>query len=142
MRLSDDVCNDLLAGIMEQDKTRRGTQRSYNRAFKTRILRECAQPGANVSQVARAHGMNTNNIYRWRRQLARGELQLVGGAEFIPVDLAPSARNSEAKPVTQPMTAPAAPIEVRLQRGPVQVTVRWPVCAGRDCAAFLLELLR
>ncbi len=33
--------------------------------------------------------MNTNNIYRWRRQLAGGELRLVGVAEFVLVDMAP-----------------------------------------------------
>ncbi|WP_448153154.1 transposase [Castellaniella caeni] len=45
----------------------------------SRVLRECARPGATVSSVAHAHGMNTNNIYRWRRQPACSELKLVGG---------------------------------------------------------------
>ncbi|WP_084386807.1 transposase [Castellaniella caeni] len=69
---------------MRQDEPGgRTRQRSYNRACKTRVLRECAQPGATVSSAAHAHGMNTNNIYRWRRQVARGELKLVGAAARV-----------------------------------------------------------
>jgi len=32
------------------------------------------EPGASVSEVARAHGVNANQVFKWRRALERGEL--------------------------------------------------------------------
>lgn len=127
---------------MEQDKVGHRRSRSFNRALKTRILRECAQPGASVSQVARVHDISTTNIYRWRQQLARGELRLVGGAEFIPVEVKPTAKGPQAAARPPAPSAQAGTIEVELHGACLRATVRWPVQAGRDCAAFLQELLR
>ncbi|CAM5779902.1 transposase [Castellaniella caeni] len=129
---------------MEQGKTQRGVPpRSYNRAFKTRILRECAQPGATVAQVARAHGMNTNNIYRWRRQLAVGELKLVGGAEFVALEIASAPKVMARDAIAaQPPAACAMAIEVQVQRAALHVKLSWPVQAAGECAAWLRELLR
>lgn len=131
---------------MRQDEPGgRARQRSYNRAFKMQILRECAQPGATVSGVADAHGMNTNNIYRWRRQVARGELKLVGGAEFVALEISPTPVLPASAAPTQsgrPMAPSAATIEVELQRGAVHVKLSWPVQAAGPCADWLREVLR
>ena len=32
------------------------------------------EPGASVALVARAHGVNANQVFKWRRALKRGEL--------------------------------------------------------------------
>jgi len=32
------------------------------------------EPGASVALVARAHGVNANQVFKWRRALRRGEL--------------------------------------------------------------------
>jgi transposase len=32
------------------------------------------EPGASVALVARAHGVNANQLFKWRRALKRGEL--------------------------------------------------------------------
>ena len=32
------------------------------------------EPGAWVAEVARAHGMNANQLFKWRRAFERGEL--------------------------------------------------------------------
>jgi len=32
------------------------------------------EPGASVALVARAHGVNPNQVFKWRRALKRGEL--------------------------------------------------------------------
>ena len=31
------------------------------------------EPGASVSQIAQAHGVNTNQVFKWRRAFERGE---------------------------------------------------------------------
>ena len=32
------------------------------------------KPGASVAEVARAHGVNANQVFKWRRAFERGEL--------------------------------------------------------------------
>ena len=32
------------------------------------------KPGASVAQVAQAHGVNANQVFKWRRAFDRGEL--------------------------------------------------------------------
>jgi transposase len=32
------------------------------------------EPGASVADVARAHGLNANQVFKWRRAFERGEL--------------------------------------------------------------------
>jgi transposase len=59
---------------------------------KRRIAELTLEPGASVALVARAHGVNANQVFKWRRALKRGELnELTGSAALLPVMLsAPS----------------------------------------------------
>ncbi|MBB5061645.1 transposase [Granulicella aggregans] len=44
------------------------------------------EPGASVSEVARAHGVNANQVFKWRRSWERGELT-DGYAALLPVSV-------------------------------------------------------
>lgn len=53
------------------------------------------EPGASVAEVARAHGVNANQVFKWRRALESGEL--VEQCALLPVSVsAPSALATEA----------------------------------------------
>jgi transposase len=41
---------------------------------KLAIVQLTLRPGTSVSEVARAHGMNANQLFKWRRAYERGEL--------------------------------------------------------------------
>jgi transposase len=41
---------------------------------KRRIVELTQEPGASVAEVARAHGVNANQVFKWRRAFERGEL--------------------------------------------------------------------
>jgi len=41
---------------------------------KRRIVELTFEPGASVAQVAQAHGVNANQVFKWRRAFKRGEL--------------------------------------------------------------------
>jgi transposase len=41
---------------------------------KLKIVKLTLQPGASVAEVARAHGVNANQVFTWRRAFNRGEL--------------------------------------------------------------------
>jgi transposase len=76
------------------DAARRGRRRRPA-SEKLQIVRLTMEPGASVAEIARAHGVNANQVFKWRRLYERG--QLVDGASrataLLPVtisaDLAP-----------------------------------------------------
>jgi transposase len=41
---------------------------------KRQIVQLTLEPGAKVAEVARAHGLNANQVFKWRRAFERGEL--------------------------------------------------------------------
>jgi transposase len=43
-------------------------RRQYSEALKRRMVAETLAPGASVSVVARRHDVNSNQLFRWRRQ--------------------------------------------------------------------------
>lgn len=56
-------------------------------AEKRLIVEQTLVPGASVARVARAHGVNANQVFRWRREFARGELSQPASAPgaLLPV---------------------------------------------------------
>jgi transposase len=42
---------------------------------KRRIVKETLQPGASVARVARAHGVNANQVFGWRQLYRQGRLE-------------------------------------------------------------------
>lgn len=104
----------------------RSNRRVHSSAFKSQVLAECRQPGASVSAVAIAHGLNTNVVRKW---LAGRGLKRMGLAaptvvsaaapalQFVPVDLAQPERV-----VVSPATA--ADIRIELERAGLQVKLQ------------------
>lgn len=58
-------------------------------AEKRRIVELTLLPGASVALVARAHGVNANQVFKWRREFERGELSepVSPSASLLPVVL-------------------------------------------------------
>jgi len=56
-------------------------------AEKRRIVEETLLPGASVARVARAHEVNANQVFYWRRLYHRGRLgaQNMGPTSLLPV---------------------------------------------------------
>ena len=54
-------------------------------AEKRRIVELTLVPGASVALVARAHGVNANQVFKWRREFERGELSEPVSASLLPV---------------------------------------------------------
>jgi transposase len=76
---------------------------------KERIVAASLEPGANASEVARAAGIHTSRLYRWRRELC----ERVGRAQgFAAVTIAPTAAAA----------APVGVIEIELGRARLRIT--------------------
>jgi transposase len=117
------------------DEAKRETRRRHSAQLKSRVLDECAVPGASVAKVALSHGLNANLVHRWRR-VAEGREPAVRAA---------AARTEEF--VALPMRAvrsESVPEEIRIEvrRAGLLVTVSWPVSAAASSAMWLRELLR
>jgi transposase len=69
---------------------------------KLEIVQLTLQPGASVAEIARAHGVNANQVFKWRRAFERGELNAPCAA-LIPVTVAsPGDENRETEEVAIP----------------------------------------
>ncbi len=57
---------------------------------KRRIAELTFEPDASVALVARAHGVNANQVFKWRRALKRGELSepTAASTSLLPVVVA------------------------------------------------------
>jgi transposase len=62
-------------------------RREYSEALKRRMVAETLEFGASVSIVARRHDVNSNQLFRWRRQLL--PKAVVESGAMVPVDIAP-----------------------------------------------------
>jgi transposase len=66
-----------------------GHRRRRSVAEKLQIVQLTLEPGASVAEVGRAHGVNANQLFKWRRQYERGQLGKVGvpSTALLPVTL-------------------------------------------------------
>ena len=62
-------------------------RRQYSEALKRQMVAETQVPGASVSIVARRHDVNSNQLFRWRRQLL--PKTAVESGAMVPVAIAP-----------------------------------------------------
>ena len=111
-------------------------RRRHSDQLRAQVLSECTQAGASVAGIALAHGLNANLVHKWRRlareRQARGALQASARPEFVALALPPA-----------PTTAPMQPgIHMEVRRGAATMSIRWPVAAAPECAAWLREWLR
>ena len=134
-----------------------GSRRRHSDELKAKVLAACDEPGASISGVALAHGLNANLVRKWRcgrgAKLAgtaitpavpnRASTPMVGAtAEFVALEM-PASRKAAARAATEATAAAPigeALIQIELRRGPLHLNVRWPTSAAEDCRAWLSEL--
>ena len=65
-----------------------GRRREWPEALKRRMVAETLEPGASVSIVARRHDVNTNQLFKWRRELLPKTVpSVVEGNTMVPVEI-------------------------------------------------------
>ena len=69
--------------------TKQPKRRQYSEALKRQMVAETQVPGASVSIVARRHDVNSNQLFRWRRQLL--PKAAVDSGAMVPVEVAPDS---------------------------------------------------
>jgi len=110
-------------------------------AEKRRIVEETLVEGASVARVARAHGVNANQVFGWRRLYLAGRLgDPTPGMKLLPV------RVSESVPASLPMErssidfAKLQPSTIHIELRQAQVRIEGS--ADPALVRVLLECLR
>jgi transposase len=107
-------------------------------AEKRRIVEETLVEGASVARIARAHGVNANQVFYWRKQYKGGRL---GAAVLLPVTVTSERPRLLTAPALEvSSSAPQNVGTIHLQLGQVQVRIERS--ADPVLVRLLLECLR
>jgi transposase len=93
---------------------------------KRRIIEETLVPGASVARVARAHGVNANQVFGWRQLYRQGRLERKEDTpSLLPVRVTSAAVAEAARPVpTTAKRAPSGVIHLELPKGQLRIAGR------------------
>ena|SRR6266436_1995154 len=99
------------------------TKRTAGRRFrsaeeKQRIIEEALVPGVSVAAVARAHGINANMLFSWRKMYRAGLLnEDAPGVRLLPVRVHEEKERKPSGFQAQPGRRESSSMEVRLAKG-------------------------
>ena len=128
----------------ERIVVKREPRRRRTVAEKRRIVEQTFEPGASVAKVARAHGVNANQVFAWRRQYRQG---LLGDGQAEAVNLLPvhvtgtrlsKAHRAGRRQAAQGSAEAAGAIYVELPKGQLRITGRVDAEALRTVLEQLL----
>jgi transposase len=91
--ISVEDCAMMQSGMSEVRRVRRWRSVTEKR----QIVQLTMEPGASVAEVAREHGVNANQVFKWRRAWERGELT-DGYAALLPVTVSSSVEPENKMP--------------------------------------------
>lgn len=100
-------------------------RRRYSVAEKRRIVEESFEPGTSVARVARARGVNANQVFTWRRQYQRGRLggnvPSVHASPLLAVTVSdpPPAPDAAPLPIASPV--PSGIMQLQLPKGRLRI---------------------
>ena len=116
--------------------TGRRVRRFRSISEKLQIVQLTLKPGASVAQVAQAHGVNANQVFKWRRAFDRGELSEPSVA-LVPVTVgSPRDESRETEAAARPA---AGAIHIEL---PGRATISVESGADSSLVRSILESLR
>jgi len=108
----------------ERATVKRGPQRRrHSVEQKRRIVEETLQPGASVARVARAHEVNANQVFAWRRQYRQGLLGTTSEAlGLLPVRVIEPARAAVRSRSTPSYRTAPGMMQIELPKGQLRLT--------------------
>lgn len=97
----------------------RGPYRHHSEEFKRAIVAQSFQPGVSVARLARENGVNTNQVFGWRKRYAPNQLPLVEACApaLVPVTIV----EQPEPPSTGADDRPAAILELTVGRAKLRV---------------------
>jgi transposase len=121
-------------------------RRRFSVEQKLAVLSEAMAPGANLSEVARRHGLLPAQVYKWRRLAELGVIGVPGASElpsFVAVEIAQEVPSLPALAATEvkPIVSAEAPRRGRRKAGLIEIELAGGrrVRVDRDVDAAALE---
>src|SRR5215469_1441470 len=101
-----DTCQQVAVIANESEGSISAKRQRRNIAEKRHIVEETLVEGASVARVARANGVNANQVFYWRKLYQAGRLGASSVAQLLPVRI---ARKSAAprSTLTEPRSSAA-----------------------------------
>jgi transposase len=101
-------------------------RRRHSVEEKRRVVEETLEPGASVARVARAHGVNANQVFAWRRLYRQGLLEGANGegAGLLPVHVVETPIAREAARSRNDSRTPLGLIQVEFPKGHLRINGR------------------
>jgi transposase len=114
------------------------TRRFRSKQERRQIVEETLKPGASVALVARAHDVNANQVFKWRRQYERGRLEVSSTATLLPVKITDAV---SPQPKLSHRSKPRRAGVIDIDLGHARIRIEGP--ADPDCVrAALAGLVR
>ena len=139
LRGMDSGDREVSASSLADTKQAGDKRRRWPEGLKREILAALAEPGASVSSVARRYDVNTNQLFKWRRQFAGPSgASPCGPLRLLPVEIAPTRASAPEDRSGDPRvlsTPPTGSIEIAL-RGGTKVKIKGTVDPGAVAAAL------
>ena len=86
-----DTSQQAIVPARDREGSAAAQRRRRSIAEKRRIVEETLAPGASVARIARAHGVNANQVFGWRRLYLAGRLgEQKPGIKLLPVRVSES----------------------------------------------------
>jgi transposase len=116
-----DASNSAVIDAVSSRKALPTAKRQYRSAeLKRQIVEETLAPSASVARVARAHGVNANQVFAWRRQYQRGLLKPRNRATpgLLAVRVAEAGAHASEVPIGR---TPSGTIQIELPKGQLRL---------------------
>jgi transposase len=91
-------------------------RRRFSVEQKLAVLSEATAPGANISEVARRHGLVPAQVYKWRRLAELGVIGVPGASELPSFVAFEVTKDAPSLPAVVPDSKPAAVDDVPRRR--------------------------
>lgn len=113
-------------------------RRHRSKLERRQIVEETLVPGASVVVIARAHGVNANQVFKWRRLYQQGLLDdQKAGPKFVPARIIDATRDEQRR---VPATGERHSGTIEIQIGSVRMRITG--AADPECVRAALEQLR
>ena len=125
----------------QSDGLRPRVRRWRSVSEKRQIVQLTMEPGASVALVARAHGLNANQLFKWRQAFERGELadSAVSAQALLPVTIAAPSTAEISEPASEQHPARYGSIHIEF---PGRAMIRVEKGADPGLLRSVLESLR
>lgn len=105
------------------ERPKRSGYRHHSIEFKRRVVEQSYAAGTSVSRVARAHDVNANQVFAWRKLFQQDRLgsAVDGDVKLLPVVLAEVPQSS--RPISTQGAAPPCTGSIALDVGRAQLRI-------------------